>query len=378
MNSLRIGIDASRVTAVRRTGTENYSLYLIRALLELNSEKAKKTSPDTLTLYFNTPPSVDLFPQVSNYELRVMPFARLWTHLRLSTEMVANPPDILFVPAHVLPIRHPRRSVVTIHDLGYLYYPETHPTLDRLYLKWSTAYNARCAMHIITDSYSTKNDIIQNLRVDPVKISVVYPGASEEFQPVSEPNKISGMRRKYGIDGEYLLYLGTLHPRKNVIRLIDAYTKLWQYGRVKARLVLAGKKGWLPHEIFQRIKRAKAPISLTGFFPPEDLSLLMSGATAFIMPSLYEGFGLPVLEAMRCGTPVIVAKASSLPEVVGDAGIQFDPLDVDDMAEAIYEVLNNDDLRHFLREKGLEQAKKFTWDSAAEITLSLLRQIARY
>lgn len=320
MKGLLIGIDASRATAEHRTGTENYSLHLIRSLLAMGEERTLE-----FTLYFNHPPSNDLFSTSTCLQPRVMPFPRLWTHLRLSLEMARHPPDVLFVPAHVLPLVHPPRSVVTIHDLGYLYYPKAHRPLDWLYLYLSTVYNARSATHIIADSKATKHDLMERLGINPPKISVVYPAADPEFQPVVDADCLAAVKSRYGIDGDYLLFVGTLHPRKNVARLIEAYVKLKERDKIP-RLVLAGKMGWLTKEALRPLEKAREGIILTGFVPEDDLPALLSGATAFVLPSLFEGFGLPVLEAMACGTPVVVANTSSLPEVVGDAGVLVDPL----------------------------------------------------
>ena len=326
-------------------------------------------------LYFNRPPASGLFPAAHYLQQKVMPFPRLWTHLRLSLEMLLRPPDVLFVPAHVLPLVHPRRSVVTIHDLGYLYYPRAHRPLDLLYLYLSTAYNARSATHIIADSQATKRDIVERLGINPSKISIVYPAASPEFQPIVDANRLAAVKSRYGIEGDYILFVGTLHPRKNVARLIEAYAKLREGSRIQARLVLAGKMGWLTEEALRPLERARDGIILAGFVSEDDLPALLSGAKAFVLPSLFEGFGLPVLEAMACGTPVVAANSSSLPEVVGDAGVLVDPLNVDSIAEGIRMVIEDKDLLAELREKGLAQAHRHTWDEAARKTLDILEMV---
>ena len=331
---------------------------------------------DEFTLYFNRPPSAGLFPTQCHFQTKVMPFPRLWTHLRLSLEMATRPPDVLFVPAHVLPLIHPRRSVVTIHDLGYLYYPSAHRRLDRYYLRLSTAYNARSAAHIIADSEATKRDIIQYLNISPAKISVVYPAPGPEFQPVTDEGQLDAVKGRYGIEGDYILHLGTLQPRKNIARLITAYAKLREEGKIQVRLVLAGKKGWLTQEALGPLEKLKDGIVLTGFLSQDDLPALLSGATAFVMPSLFEGFGLPVLEAMSCGTPVMAANSSSLPEVTGEAAVLVDPLSIDSIAEGIRSVVEDKDLQAQLREKGLAQARRFTWQEAARKTLDILRTVS--
>ena len=364
-----IGIDASRSVAQERTGTENYSLNLIRHLLALGGDHRYR-------LYFNRlPPSYNLQPATCN--LRVMPFPRLWTHLRLSWEMARRPPDLLFVPAHVLPIVHPRRSVVTVHDLGYLYYPQAHRLLDRLYLDLSTRYNARAATHLIADSSATKRDLIERYGTDPDKITVVYPGYDEmTFQPVRDEKAIGAVKARYGITGDYILFVGTLQPRKNLIRLIEAFSNI-QYPISNVQLVIAGKKGWLYREIFQQVEKLglEGKVVFTGYVPEGDLPTLLSGARLFVFPSLYEGFGLPVLEALACGTPVVCSNASSLPEVAGDAAVLVDPLDVEGLAAALERVLRDEDLRAELIERGFEQTRKFSWERCARETLKVLENV---
>jgi len=363
-----IGIDASRSTAQERTGTESYSLNLIRHLLALESEHRYR-------LYFNRPPSYKL--QIMNCELRIIPFPRLWTHLRLSWEMICHPPDVLFVPAHVLPLVHPRRSVVTIHDLGYLYYPESHRLLDRLYLDLSTRYNARAATHLIADSSATKRDLVERYGTEPDKITVVYPGYDgTTFQPVRDEGTIEAVKAKYNIAGHYILFVGTLQPRKNLTRLIEAFSNI-QHPTSNIQLVIAGKKGWLYHDIFRQVEKLGLGegVVFTGYVPEGDLPALMSGARLFVFPSLYEGFGLPVLEAMACGVPVVCSNASSLPEVAGDAAVLVDPLDVEGMAAAMERVLGNNELRAELIERGFEQAGKFSWEKCARETLKVLEMV---
>ena len=362
-----IGIDASRSVAQERTGTENYSLNLIRHLLALQSDHHYR-------LYFNRPPTYNLQPATCN--LRIMPFPRLWTHLRLSWEMARHPPDLLFVPAHVLPIVHPRRSVVTVHDLGYLYYPEAHRLLDRLYLDLSTRYNARAATHLIADSSATKRDLSERYGVEPAKITVVYPGYDVTvFQPVRDEKAIEVVKAQYGIAGDYILFVGTLQPRKNLTRLVKTFSlSNIQYPISNIQLVIAGKKGWLYEEIFQQVEKLglEGRVVFTGYVPEGDLPALLSGARLFVFPSLYEGFGLPVLEAMACGTPVVCSNTSSLPEVAEDAAVLVDPLDVEGLAAAIGRVLGDEELRAKLIERGFEQAREFSWDRCARETLDVL------
>ena len=369
-----IGIDASRALVAQRTGTENYSLHLIRALLALET-------PHRFRLYANTTPPPGLFPCEDKCEWRVIPFPRLWTHVRLSVEVTHHPPDVLFVPAHVLPLLHPRRSVVTVHDLGYRYHPQAHTARQRWYLEWSTRYHVHAAAHIIADSQATRDDLVRFYRADPGRITVVYLGVDARWRPVRDRARLDAVRHRYGIPpGSYLLYVGTLQPRKNLKRLIEAFALLvkdneWQ----DLHLVCAGKKGWQHEAIVAEVQGLNLTdrVVFTGFVAEQDLPALYSGATLFVMPSLYEGFCLPVLEAMACGTPVACSDVSSLPEVVGDAALLFPPDDPAAMAAIIARVLRDGALRTALTERGYRRACDFTWEKAARQVLRVLTADSR-
>lgn len=369
-----IGIDASRATNARRTGTENYSLHLIRELLALGGGHRFR-------LYFNQAPPPGLF--LGDAESRVMPSPRLWTHLRLSWEMRSRPPDLLFVPSHVLPLVHPHRSVVTVHDLGYHYYPQAHTLSQNLYLRWSTRYNARAATTVLADSEATRADLLHYYRIPEGKIIVVYPGRDETLAPVADLEALAAVRARYSLADPYLLYVGTLHPRKNLVRLVQAFAALLRSGPESIpsdlQLVLAGQKGWLYEEIFAQVRKLglTGRVVLTGYVPDADLAALLSGALAFVFPSLYEGFGLPVLEAMACGTPVVCSGVSSLPEVAGDAALLVDPLDVEALAEALGRIATDDELRASLVGRGFGQVRRFSWRRCAEQTLQVLEETGR-
>ncbi len=354
--SLRIAIDASRTTTAQRTGTENYALRLIRALLE-------RPSPHCFTLYFRDQPG-DIFQPAPNVRPRVIPFRRLWTHLRFAAALYRDSPDVTFVPAHSLPILFPGRAVVTIHDLGYVYFPAAHPKLSRLYLDMTTRYSARRAALILADSEATRRDLTAHYGVDARKIRVVYPGV-EGIERASDA-QITAVRAKYKLPERYLLFVGTIQPRKNIARLIAAYRELPSTENVA--LVLAGRKGWLSADI-----RTDAPgVIVTGYADDRDIAALYSGALALVFPSLYEGFGFPVIEAMRCGTPVLCSNTSSLPELAGNAALLVDPSDVNALRQGMERLLNEPELRAELVRRGYHQAEKFTWRAAAEQTLKAL------
>ncbi len=365
-----IGIDASRATAARRTGTENYSLHLIRELVA-------RDSGHVFRLYFNQAPQPELFS--GDLDCRVMPFPRLWTHVRLSGEMAVSPPEVLLIPSHVLPLVHPQRSVTTIHDLGYHYHPEAHTLSQNLYLRWSTRFNARSSMRVVADSEATRRDLVRLYGISSEKIVVIYPGRDESLAPVTNPQALQTVRESYGISGPYFLHVGTLHPRKNLVRLVQAMSLAGSDLDPSLQLVLAGMKGWLYDDLLAEVRRQGLSdrVLLTGYLPGADLPAMMSGALAYVFPSLYEGFGLPVLEAMACGTPVICSSASSLPEVAGDAALFFGPLDVEELAEALVRVATDAHLRDDLVGRGFQQLRHFSWSRCAREVMEVLEEVGR-
>lgn len=367
-----IGIDASRAVVDEATGTEVYSQELIRALLRLDGEA-------NFRLYFNRPPSPGLFPDGVNWEAVVRPWPRLWTHLRLGWEVVRYPPDVLFIPAHVLPVLHSARTVVTVHDLGYLYYPWAHRAASRLYLDYTTRHSAHSASHLITLSQNTRQDLAERYGVPPGKVTVVYPGCGVQFRPVKDAGRIASVKAKYAIEGDYVLYVGRIQPRKNLARLLMAFSLFRERRGGGPLLVLAGTKGWLTGEIFRRLRELDLgdAVRLTGYVTGEDLPALYSGALAFLFPSLYEGFGFPMVEAMACGVPVMASDASSLPEVAGGAALLVDPLDSKAIAEGIERVLEDQELRGELVAKGLARAKELSWEKCARETLAVLGRVAQ-
>jgi len=365
--ALHIAIDASRTTHTQRTGTEKYALSLIRELLALGS-------PHHFTLYFRDRPAPDLFDKSPNVAQCVLPFPRLWTHLRFAAALYRARPDVAFVPAHTLPVRFPGRAVVTIHDLGYAYFPGAHPIHQRIYLDLSTRYSARRATFIVADSGATQYDLAAHYHVTQSKIRVIYPGV-EGVARVSE-REIAAVQKKYGLPERYVLFLGTLQPRKNITRLVGAY-QAWRAQASETdqsvALVLAGRRGWLADTL-----PLNAPgVIVSGYVDAADVAAVYSGAPALAFPSLYEGFGFPVVEAMRCGIPVLCSNTSSLPELAGDAALLVNPLDTRAIQDGLARLVADAALRDTLVQRGYKQATQFTWRSAAEQTLGVLEAAAR-
>jgi glycosyltransferase involved in cell wall biosynthesis len=293
--------------------------------------------------------------------------------------MLQRPPDLLFVPAHVLPLICPDKCVVTIHDLGYLAFPDAHPWRDRQYLHWSTGWSARRATLVLADSSATRDDLVRHYQIDPAKIRVIHLGRDPRLAPVSDPNRVAAVRQRYDLADRYLLHVGTVQPRKNLKRLIAAFASVAGHpGLADTQLVLTGKLGWLYGDLLPEVARhgLAGRVRFTGYVADEDLAPLLSGATAFVFPSLYEGFGFPVLEAQSCGVPVMTSNNSSLPEIAGDAALFVDPLDVDEIAAAIVRLASEPDLRSELSRKGLENAQRFSWEKCATETLAALEDAA--
>lgn len=353
---MHIAIDASRTTVARVTGTERYALELIRAIIRQNSEY-------DITLYFRDTPSPDLFPSADR---EMIPLKRAWTHLRFARELWRVRPDITFVPAHTLPFWFPGKAIVTIHDLGYKRFPQAHPVKQRLYLDLTTRYSANRADIILADSQATADDLTRFYGTSQEKIHVVYPGVDK---PTINTNDIW---KQYRLPEHYFLFVGTLQPRKNIARIVQAFAKYRQSVENPIGLVLAGGKGWLFDKSWVY---GVDGVYLTDYIDEEDKGTLYANAKALVFPTLYEGFGFPVIEAMLCGTPVITSTTSSLPELAGDAGILVNPESVDAIADAMALLMNDVDLYNQLVEKGYEQAKKFTWDIAAKQVMNVFEEI---
>lgn len=356
-----IGVDASRATSTHPTGTETYSRRLIEALLRLGSPTYR------FRLYFRTPPLPGVFPGA---QARVIPFPRLWTHLRLSREMARHPPDLLFVPAHVLPLVRPALTLATVHDLGYLAFRHAHPLLQWWYLDLSTRWNARVATHLLADSEATRTDLVDRYHVPREKVTVAHPGYDESLARKVQPAATAAVKARYGIVGDYFLYMGTLHPRKNLSRAIAAFAAT----RTHATLVLAGRHGWRAAELEAQVRLLglEGRVLFPGYIAEEDKAALLAGALAFLFPSLYEGFGLPVLEAQASGCPVLCSATSSLPEVAGQGAVLLDPGDTDGWTEAMGRVAKDPALRSVLVERGRANLERFSWQRCASTVLQVI------
>jgi len=378
---LRIGIDYT--AAVRQgAGIGRYTRELVRALAELDRENdyvlfAAAGGQQQEARYKGQELANTGWPP--NFQTCAVPLsdralAILWQRLQLPlwVELATGPVDIFHSPDFVLPPLRRAKTLVTVHDLSFIRLPECADANLRAYLNKVVPRSVHRADLVLADSQNTKDDLVELLDVEPDKIEVVYPGVEERFHPIEDQALLEEVRKRYNLPPRFILGLGTLQPRKNFTTLIEAFADL-RFAICDLRLVIAGGKGWLYEDIFAIVERLglEEQVSFPGFVADEDLPALYNLADLFVFPSLYEGFGLPPLEALACGKPLVASNASSLPEVVGEAGLMVEATDAEALAEAMKRVLEDNALREGMIAKGLEQARQFTWQKAAAKLLSL-------
>jgi glycosyltransferase involved in cell wall biosynthesis len=280
--------------------------------------------------------------------------------------------DLLHSMAFVTPWLSRRPAVVTVFDLSFMHFPEAFPVAQRWYLTSQTVRSVRRARRVITISESGRQDVHRFFGVPPTRIDVIYPGVDTVYRPLP-PEEIAAFRERQDLADRFVLHVGTLQPRKNIPTLIEAFA---QAAPPDVMLILVGGKGWLFEEIFSRVQALglQERVRFTGYVPDEDMPLWYNAASVLAFPSLYEGFGMPVVEAMACGTPVVAAGCSSLPEAVGETGLLFDPQNVAELADRLTAVLHNPDLAATMRTKGLIQAQQFNWEKAGRETAEVYRK----
>src|SRR4030042_4045411 len=365
-----IGIDASRISKEIKTGTENYSSDLIKGLSLVDNK-------NPYVLYFNKIPQ---FFEIShpNFSTKIIRSPRLWTQVRLAWECLLFPPDILFVPAHTIPvIRRPSlKTIVTVHELGAEFLEAYHQFPQKLYLNWSTEFVAKYATHLIAVSNSTKRDLMKTLKVPANRISVVYEGVNRGVFMPKRTEEIDKVAAKYGLSEKYFLYVGTIQPRKNLARVIEAFAKA---NLSRTKLVLVGEKGWLSDNIYDMPRKLSIEnkVKFLGFVPTEDLPALYSGAVAFVFPSLYEGFGLPILEAFACGCAVMTSNFGATEEIARRAAFLVNPKKIDGISEGFRNLAVDTDLRNKLRSLGFERIEDFSWEKTATETLKVFDKVYR-
>jgi glycosyltransferase involved in cell wall biosynthesis len=383
-----IGIDASRGFVEERTGTETYTYQSVLSLLKLADARKNKFY---LYLYLGQASRLRqiLDKKVPGWQefvsLREIRLPRLWTQVGLALRTWADPLDVLWVPAHTLPFfSNPNvKLVVTIHGLEYEFLPRYYGEWARWHLTWSTEMAVKRATKIIAVSNFTKQALVERLNADSSKIQVVYEGRGEEeaSDRITESRVAHNLMNKYDIKPKsYILFVGTIQPRKNIIRLIEAFEKLNGSPAGKnIKLVISGKIGWQYEEILAAPSNLglDGKIIFTGYTNKAEKDILMQNALVYVQPSLTEGFGLPVLEAMAKGIPVVSSTGGALPEVVGNAAVTFDPLDTIAMTRALGRVLENKELRKKLISKGYTRINQFSWGKTAEEILKIFMILSR-
>jgi len=364
----RFGFD-KKTGLPNRVGSSEFCYQLLLSL-------SKVDKINNYSVFLPVKPSLDMPEETEKWDYIVFKSKKLWTLLGLSKKLAEykNKIDVFFSPTHYLPLRSTVPSVISILDVSYLYFPGLFKKKDLYQLKLWGKYSINKADKILTISNSSKNDIIKAYGISEAKVSVVYPGIKQVLNVKFMDKK--ELAKKFGIKENYILFVGTLQPRKNIARLIEAFSKLKNND---LQLVIIGKKGWQYEEILQAPEKfgVKEKVKFLEGIIDEDLPSFYKNAIYFVLPSLYEGFGLPVLESMQYGCPVITSNISSMPEAGGDAALYVDPYSVDDMAEKLDNLIKDNKLREELVKKGYEQVKKFSWEKTAKETLSVLKEVAK-
>ena len=363
--TMLIGIDASKANKKIKTGIEYYSLELLLNLAKIDEKNQYILySPDPLTGKLKKLPK--------NFKSKVIPFWRLWSQVRLSWETIISSPDVLFVPAHTIPIAHPKKTVITVHDLGFEHFPNLYPVHDRLYHKICMRTSVRAASEIIAVSEYTKNDLIKRYpKLKNKKITVIHHGFDPgDFKPVKKTN-----------ESPYIFYIGRLQEKKNITGLVKAYGILRKNKKIKHQLILAGKPDFgfekIENEINSLPNEIKKDVKILGYIDHQQSIKLMQEADIFAFPSFFEGFGMPILEAMACGVPVAASNLTSIPEVVGEAGILFNPHRPKEIAGSLEKLITNQKLYNHYRELGLKRVKDFSWEKCARETLKIIERVGK-
>lgn len=366
-----IWIDGYEANVPQRLGSSQVAFELLKNIEELDKD-------NNYTILLPSEPFVDLPKPRKNWQYKILKPAKLWTRLIIPAYyyLTKEKPDVILSPTHYIPAFIKAKRITTIFDLSFLRFPEMFQKKDLYKLTKWTQYSAKNSEAIITISESSKNDIKEFYKIPDKKITVAYPGYNENlFKPINDKDKIQSILDKYQITGNYIIYIGTIQPRKNLLRLIRSLGKIDNLklviaGKIKGK----GKQGWMNEEILEEPKKLKIEdkIIFTDFVPTEELPYLISGSRAFVLPSLWEGFGIPVVEAMACGVPVITSNVSSLPEVTGDAGLLVDPKSTTQLEQAIRLLTTDQKLHAKLSKKALEQAKKFSWKEMSVKVIELL------
>jgi len=395
-----IGIDASRANQKEKTGTEWYSYYVIEGIKKIADPN------DQFILYTKEPAKGELGKLPPNFVNKVLrwPPRFLWTQLRLSWEIFFHKPEILLIPAHTIPLIHAKKTITTLHDIGFEKFPELYSTTEigykstlwkkiisllvRIltlgkysnteldYHRWSARFALNHAIKIITVSEFSKQEIINTFKAEPRKLTAIYSGYNNQrYKIINDKDKINQILKKHNIIRPFLLFIGRLEEKKNTARLVEAFGKFKQNNDNHFKLVLVGAPGYNYSEVEKKINQYNLnnDIVIPGWISGQDLPYIMNGTEIFVFPSLYEGFGIPILEAMACGTPVITSDITAMPEIADKAAFLVDPYNTDQIAQAIKLLVSDEQLRNELIARGLKRVKKFSWESCSKKTLALIK-----
>ena len=358
---------SARGLSIPSGGARQFIRSLIPAL-------AKQSGDDELFIFYNNEEFLGLAPDCS--EIVIKGSNRIWWDFVLLPKMLRKLKiDAAIFPKNVVPFFTGCRCYVVIHDMAYFDSQlNAYPFLDTIYMRALIPQSVRRAAGVFAVSENTKKDIIRHTDCDAEKITVTYEAADEIYRHINDSLRLQQVKQKYDLPQKFIMYVGSLSPRKNIVRLLQAFSSI--HKKIPHNLVLTGSKSWKDSAVYRAMHRLNLHnrIKRLGYVEHQDMSALYNLADAYVYPSLYEGFGLPVLEAMQCGCPVIASNASSIPEVAADAAVLVNPLDTSALADAIYRVLTNSQLSEQLVSSGFRQARNFSWDRCAGIMLDKIRK----